>query len=137
MWPWLVGPCHEWGVKHFAEPRPDLVTGAVFKTVVGAPQALGRVRFPCGSAIFSLAIASIAHAAPVDEAVQSAAKAVALAVCGGSSSPDDVARESLKQSGCVDAQVAVCTAPDVDALQGCIHRKTTALAPNVVQTASV
>jgi len=92
------------------ESRPDLVTGTVFKTVVGASNAPGRVRFPCGSAILiSLLLTHAAHAAP-DVAHPPAALLVAREIAEAACLDQAYdLRALLAAAGIHDAQVGVCT----------------------------
>jgi len=128
------------------ESRPDLVTGTVFKTVVGAPHAPGRVRFPCGSAILLFAglTAAPAAASPQpDAAMDRVAHALATHTCVSGTLALPPVRDLMRAQGHHDAQVARCAALSPDAqhaqarVDDCVTRHQTALDANRVGRARV
>ena len=122
------------------ESRPDLVTGTVFKTVVGAFTAPGRVRFPCGSAILFPFVATAvvlgtppAHAralqAPLEAALQQVAARLAARGCGPSDAPAEGLRAALRQQGVVDAQVGACVSQAPRDFDSCVRAREASLHP--------
>ena len=126
------------------ESRPDLVTGTVFKTVVGAPHAPGRVRFPCGSAILLLLLGPIlVRAQSLPETLHDAAHALATHACASGPAAVPTARFLLQQRGVMDAQVAGCVGlgaspQEADAaVDACVATRKAALTSATVERAHV